>query len=110
MNETSEHEMTFEERVEAERVRRRGFHGGWHYWSASGRDEPTLPEHWCSYCAGWFGVPHVHRIYSREGVPCRNRFRDHACACIDCWVFQNRADVVLVAVSSDPEAPKEPAK
>lgn len=77
-----------EERIEAERQRRLEDQP-WHYWIRSGRSEPPGSEHWCGYCAGFFGVPHHH--FDHEGL-CRNRYREHQCACIDCWVTQGRSE------------------
>jgi hypothetical protein len=82
-----------ETRIEAERVRRLAGVDGvgtWHYWRARGDDGPPSEEHWCGYCAGWFGVPHdgVHK----PGSLCRS-LGTGQCACIDCWVYGGRTEV-----------------
>lgn len=82
-----------EQRIAAERERRMqdavdGV-GTWHYWRARGDDGPPPEEHWCAYCAGWFGVPHD--MLHEDGL-CRNLGRPGQCACIDCWVGGERTE------------------
>jgi hypothetical protein len=78
-------------RIEAERARRLNgakSKGTWHYWVARGDKEAPPEEHWCRYCAGWYGVPHD-GIHDR-GI-CRSAGTGQ-CACIDCWVVEGRTE------------------
>lgn len=63
----------------------------WHYWLAAGRPEAPSKEYWCDYCAGWYGVPHDQGTHVDKGL-CRNMGRSMQCACIDCWVYDQRQD------------------
>ena len=72
--------------VDAERVRRLTTPGFvYHYWRERGDAEPPQTEHWCVYCAGFFGVPHDTHHELNNGM-CREVTRSHQCACIDCVV------------------------
>lgn len=95
---------TLAERVRVERQRRldQPNHpdGTWHYWIARGDDGPPTDgrgnprEHWCDFCAGWYGVPHAgfheRRSTRKADDYCPNLGR--GCADIVCWVAEGRTE------------------
>lgn len=85
--------QTIEQAIVAERERRLALKAKrrpYHYWRERGDNEAPSEEHWCEYCAGFYGVPHdeyTHRI----GKLCRSMGYmrgNRQCACIDCIVHE----------------------
>lgn len=69
-----------------------------HYWRERGDTEAPISEHWCDYCAGFYGVPHDYDTHKPPSL-CRNIYsaldrrpnRCRQCACIDCVVAERMA-------------------
>lgn len=80
---------SFEEAVLEERQKRLAMKRGYHYWRERGDTGPPPESHYCSFCAGYFGVPHTG---SHPKGGCRMLSRafasDRQCACIECVVAE----------------------